>query len=276
MLFKQQLEHKITSSIFLSSGLFLVFNPIAAHAIDPLTVNCMGENVGTIEVFEDTNDPLVFAYFEHNQANFSEAANQCWGGHFNWFQIATPSMGVIPPGNVPIDPPTPFVDPLSGGNGGSGSGAVADTLPFYLNEKTGTGIDPKTLLTNQIMGRRLLYEDSPNGHPDGGMIEFETYLVSVPGEIGQMDKMTFHLLTGFKWKFTQVDSTTRTITNLMPITPDLPKINEILKKDYNFPNWTAIDINHHSTPEPTSTLSLLVLGALGAGSTLKRKQKPSK
>jgi len=39
---------------------------------------------------------------------------------------------------------------------------------------------------------------------------------------------------------------------------------------------STIRAEHHVVPEPTSTLSLLALGTLGAASTLKRKLKPSK
>lgn len=257
----QKINKKPTVATLFASGVLLLSNPTTANAIDPIAVNCMGKTVGSIEILGDSNDPLMYGWFEHNKTSFVEAATQCWGGHFNWFQIAKPSMGIMPPMSVPMD--SPFVDPLSGGNGGTGNGAVADNLPFYFNEKSGEGIAPETLLTNQILGKRLFYEDSPMKHPNGGMIEFETYLVSVPGGIGQMDKMTFHILTGFKWKFTQVNSTTRTTTNLMPITPDLKKINEVLKKQYNFPNWTAIDINHHSVPEPSLILGLALVTGVG-------------
>ncbi len=40
-------------------------------------------------------------------------------------------------------------------------------------------------------------------------------------------------------------------------------------------NNTNISFNPHPVPEPTTTLSLLSLGILGAGATLKRKLKPS-
>lgn len=45
----------------------------------------------------------------------------------------------------------------------------------------------------------------------------------------------------------------------------------------NFTKWNyRLVADHTEVPEPTSTFSLLVLGSLGAASTLKRKLKPSK
>jgi hypothetical protein len=61
------------------------------------------------------------------------------------------------------------------------------------------------------------------------------------------------------------------------------KITGLLPGVYNFqtlvPGVTGAIENDKitvSVPEPTSTLSLLALGTLGAASTLKRQLKPSK
>ncbi len=303
---------KTLSTLFLFSGvLLLVPSKGVAITLAPLKVNCMGTEVGTIDV--DTGDHTIpgtnisingitdiKGTFTTTLASLDAAANQCWGGHFNWLNIVRSTMmGATLPNPKPAPPPAPvpppvtppFIDPLSGGNFFGKEGNDDDDKPFYWNQ---------TALPLITMGKSFMFFDEPQ-NVEGAMVNFETYLVAVPGGIEQMgmQDMTFHVLTGFKWKFTQVTPKEtpllrNTITELMAINnPDVVDINKVLKAKQNFPGWTAIDIRNHckpkppqqksnlntqevnvcSVPEPSSTLGLLALGTLGAASTLKRKQK---
>ena len=291
-----------SSLIFFSGMLFLSPYKVVAATLDkPITVSCMGQDVGniTINFDDDSTTPYtgIEAKFTHTLANFNAAANQCWGGHFNWLNIVRDGTNVdqnprnpfiFQDKNVEEHAMYPWVDPLSGGNLGFTyvPPAPDDTLPFYWGEKPPTA----TEVTDNIMGNMFKFSDKPNlarpNFPEGRMWNFETYLVSVPGAIGQMDNMTFHLLTGFKWKFTQgATRNNNTIMNVMPIATDANDINNILKKkvmfmnmefNQNFPEWTAIDIKNHPIPEPSSVFGLLLLGTLGAGSAFKQKLKQHK
>ncbi len=261
-----------------AGALLLISNVSLRAATIMLDIDSMGMNIGEVTVLTNDDVPMgsngdVKANFVHNQMNFAEAAEAAWGGHFNWLNIVRSGTA----NTTPDDPDQPgqqqvgfpWVDPLPGGNLGFGFNLVDDMKPFYWSEENTEVADATNEGTNTFM-----FFDRPENDPNV-MWNFETYLVAVPGPVGQMAAMTFHILGGFKWKFNENAMDENLITNLMEIPVNamtinalIADINNVLDRHDAFEDWS---VTSH-IPEPTS-LTLLGITALGfCGVRIRRRR----
>ena len=254
-----------------------------------IDVNCimmgMSTNVGTIAVGTNgggisTNQGDIKATFSHNQTDFDAAAEICWAGHFNWLNIVRSGM---PANSTPDDPDQPgqqdvtfpWVDTLPGGNLGTGGSGFNfnthdDFKPFYWSEEAiANGPGPEDDVVEEVslntMGNSLMYFDHPQ-NAAGTMWQFETYLVGAAGPIGDMTAMAFHVLAGFKWKFTDINDANfngEIISNLMEIPVNIntlpaliADLNGVLDRHAGFRDWNITNQIH--IPEPASVALVIV------------------
>lgn len=255
----------------------------------PAGVDTPSDQIGdgfSQEFIETGEAGTIFARFTHNRVSNDAAAEVAWGGHFAWVNKVVNEVGTGPvfdedgnqvndPNNPPNDPDDPYIDPLAGG----GSIDEADRLPFYWDHKDA---DPMTPGFQGIPRDEadVDFGFGPDGIPEfidmpadqaDSMIEFETFLVAVPGNVAQMDDMFFHLLGGFRWKWHEGpvgfgEGDDGFISMLMPIEIAPANIRDLIE-DVNtalnrsgFEQWRATS---HIIPEPlTASLGLMGLGGL--------------
>lgn len=229
---------------------------------------------------KDDRTGAILARFQHNKASNSEAAKAAWGGHFQWVNIVTGETGDHPRDENGEEVKPPYIDPLPGRS----SIFIGDRLPFFWDEKDPIPSTPQfegdtpndADLDFGDGGKDGLPEfvDAPRGGADE-MVEFETWLVAVPGDVGQMDSMEFHLLAGFKWKVNEggADEGDESIPLLMPLDPLSPRNVTSALERFNgkagalarsgFGEWTATThLPVSESPEP-GTFALMGLGLAG-------------
>lgn len=217
-----------------------------------IDVDSANVNIGNVTVNADSTEDDIFsgveATFSHTLSDFETAAKKSGGGHFNWLTLV--SSGTNLKNQNPDDPsrsgqqpaPYPRIDPLKGGNLGFGFYLSDDSLPFYWGEESPTADE----VPNNIDGNQFTFVDVPNlSTSEGAVWNFETYLVSVPGEVSQTEDKTFTPLMGFEWQFEQVDTdpNIRKINGLKEIEPDTAELNTVLAKQHNFPEWEAVSLS---------------------------------
>ena len=250
-----------------------------AAALASITINgANGNAIGTMAVASNTTAPNVNngdisdVFTIGNTFTMATAAAAANAGHFNYLNIVVGGTG---PGagadaqtkaNTPQDPSVvaathiafPWVDPTSGGNSGFGfAPQPADTFPFYYGETTDVAVD-EIPIGPQTTATTVKYFDHPNNLA-GISWDFQTYLVGVPGAVGQTTNKTFDILGGFSWTFTESNpAATESISNLAAIAnPDLTTLNTTLAAARNFPGWSAVPL-----PEPAGAGLLAVAGLL--------------
>ena len=257
---------RMSMRMVLGAPLLCMFASLAhGQIIGPQDVNCGGVKVGELRARSNFVNPFdnVTANFTAGAGgvnfNINTAATQCKSGHFNWMNIVrNGTAGVTPDdpsqaGNQAVA--YPWVDPLSGGNRALSTDPQSDdvNLPGYWTEAAPT---PGELATH-INGNVLDYSDQPQNAANV-TANFETYLLGIPGDIGQTSHPTIAIFGAFTWTFTMsANGNTSTINNVafLPIAAAaVASVNAVLSAARNFPNWTAV-------PEPGS-LSLLLVGAL--------------
>ena len=170
--------------------------------------------------------------------------------HFNWLQI----VKTQPASHEEKFGPVPHADPSDDPD----NTQPRDNQPWFLN-KSANGTTPNPPINPPFdlppgSDMFLPFEDFPSGIPEGEMIAFNTYLVSIIDQA----KKTYDVHAGFMWKITNekvgTEATPRNhVTQLMMIEPTLTTEYQNLAKNYRDMGWTFV-------PEPTA-LVLLLMGA---------------
>jgi len=222
------------------------------------TIGQIRLHVGTDDFTATGNEGIGMASAAGEQSGFYPAgdmtldqmAQMVGEHHFNWLQI----VKLQPASHEATFGPVPHADPSDTPN----NPQPRDNQPWYLNESA-TGTTPNPAINPPFdlppgTAKLLEFQDFPGGIPEGEMIAFNTYLVSIIDQA----KKTYDVHAGFMWKITNekvgTEATPRNhVTQLMMIEPTLTAEYQNIAKNYRDMGWKLV-------PEP-SALVLLAIGA---------------
>jgi len=203
-----------------------------------------GEGIG-----KKTPNGEQSGFYVADNMTLDQMAQMVGEHHFNWLQI----VKMQPASHAATFGPVPHADPSDTPN----NPQPRDNQPWYLNESA-TGTTPNPAINPPFdlppgSSTMLPFQDFPSGIPEGEMIAFDTYLVSIINNTAK----TYDIHAGFMWKITNekqgTEATARNhVVMLSMIDPTLSQTYQDLAKNYKDMGWKLV-------PEPTA----FVLFAVG-------------
>jgi hypothetical protein len=199
-----------------------------------------------------TPDGEQSGFYPANDMTLDQMAQMVGEHHFNWLQI----VKMQPASHEEMFGPVPHADPSDDPD----NTTPHDNQPWYLNEGAG-GVPPNPAINPPFdlppgTAKVLEFQDFPSGIPEGEMIAFNTYLVSIIDPT----KKTYDIHSGFMWKITNekvgTEATPRNhVVQLMMIEPTLTAEYQNIVRDYRNMGWRLV-------PEPSAAVLVAIAVAM--------------